>query len=103
MHSQPFHRTTSSLLVVFHSLPQEGSSSEANQPGEGEYQPGSRHRVLRNLRGIIRKSEMDGEEIDRTGFPYSTRWPLEAGEHRLQVKFPRAFISSNEVTFTVVQ
>ncbi|MCK4514100.1 MAG: hypothetical protein KAU31_02520, partial [Spirochaetaceae bacterium] len=46
---------------------------------------------------------MDGQEIDRTKFPYTTRWPLEVGEHRLQVRFPRAFISSTEVTFTVVQ
>jgi penicillin-binding protein 1C len=46
---------------------------------------------------------MDGEEIERTGFPYTARWPLEVGEHRVQVHFPHAFVTSTEVTFTVTE
>lgn len=46
---------------------------------------------------------VDGKEVDRTSFPYTTRWSLEPGDHRVQVKFPRAFISSSEVIFQVVE
>ncbi|MFP4112876.1 MAG: transglycosylase domain-containing protein [Spirochaetota bacterium] len=46
---------------------------------------------------------VDGKEIARTGFPYSVRLPLHEGEHRIRVRFPRAFVESEEITFTVVK
>jgi penicillin-binding protein 1C len=46
---------------------------------------------------------MDGEEFGRSGYPYTMRWPLTEGDHRLQVRFPNAFVASPEVSFTVIQ
>jgi penicillin-binding protein 1C len=40
---------------------------------------------------------VDGKEFARVGFPYEARWPIAAGTHSIQARFPRAFVESGTV------
>jgi len=44
---------------------------------------------------------VDGEPYQTVRYPYQARWQLEPGEHRFQVRLPRANIQSEVVTLTV--
>ena len=45
---------------------------------------------------------VDGKEFAREPYPYEARWPLAAGSHSFQVRFPHAFIESRPVRVTVL-
>jgi len=45
---------------------------------------------------------VDGKEFAREAYPYEARWPLSAGTHSFQARFPHAFIESKNVQVTVL-
>ena len=46
---------------------------------------------------------VDGQEYERSDYPYTVRWQLEPGEHTVQVRFPNAFVESSENRFVVLE
>ncbi len=44
---------------------------------------------------------VDGKEFARVPFPYEARWPIAAGTHFIQARFPRAFVQSRTVSVNV--
>ena len=44
---------------------------------------------------------VDGRPFKVVDYPYTTRWPLKAGTHEFQVKFPYAGIQSSKVSIIV--